>query len=114
MVLRNLIGNAFKHHPQPAAGVVHISAQKQGAFVEFSISDNGSGIDPRFHERIFGVFQTLQPRDRVEGSGMGLALVKKTVEYRGGQVRVESAIGQGATFWFTWPTGQVTSDKVTE
>lgn len=114
VVLRNLIGNAFKHHPQPAAGVVHISAQKQGAFVEFSISDNGSGIDPRFHERIFGVFQTLQPRDRVEGSGMGLALVKKTVEYRGGQVRVESAIGQGATFWFTWPTGQVTSDKVTE
>jgi PAS domain S-box-containing protein len=105
MVFRNLIGNACKHHPQPATGVVQISAQAQGAFVEFCVRDNGPGIDPRFHERIFGVFQTLQPRDQVEGSGMGLALVKKSVEHRGGQVRVESVVGQGATFWFTWPKG---------
>lgn len=105
VVFRNLIGNAFKHHPQPATGIVRISAQEQHPFVEFCVSDNGPGIDPRFHERIFGVFQTLQPRDRVEGSGMGLALVKKSVEHRGGQVRVESTPGQGATFWFTWPKG---------
>jgi PAS domain S-box-containing protein len=105
VVLRNLIGNTCKHHPQPAAGVARISAQEQGDFIEFCVSDNGPGIDPRFHERIFGVFQTLQPRDQVEGSGMGLALVKKSVEHRGGQVRVASTPGQGATFWFTWPKG---------
>lgn len=105
VVLRNLIGNACKHHTQPAAGVVRISAQEQGEFVEFCVQDNGPGIEPRFHERIFGVFQTLQPRDQVEGSGMGLALVKKTVEHRGGRVRVASTPGQGATFWFTWPRG---------
>lgn len=103
VVLRNIIGNAFKHHQRPQEGSVQISALDQGNFVEFCIQDNGPGIDAKFHERIFGVFQTLQPRDQVEGSGMGLALVKKTVAYRGGQVRVESTPGQGATFWFTWP-----------
>lgn len=103
IVLRNIIDNAFKHHQRPQEGNVQISALAQGDFVEFCIKDNGPGIDAKFHERIFGVFQTLQPRDQVEGSGMGLALVKKTVEHRGGQVRVESMLGQGATFWFTWP-----------
>ncbi|MCX6048028.1 MAG: ATP-binding protein, partial [Chloroflexi bacterium] len=61
------------------------------------------GIDPRFHTRIFQVFQTLQPRDDVEGSGMGLAIVKKLIETRGGTIRVESSLGQGTTFRFTWP-----------
>jgi len=103
IVLRNLLDNAYKHHHQPQAGEVQISAQVLGDFVEFCIRDNGPGIDPQFHEQIFGVFRTLRPRDQVEGSGMGLALVKKTVEYRGGTVRVESAVGKGTTFWFTWP-----------
>lgn len=103
IILRNLIGNAFKHHHQPHAGEVHIHVQVVGDMVEFQIRDNGPGIDPQFHERIFGVFQTLQPRDLVEGSGMGLALVKKTVEYYQGTISVESALGEGATFCFTWP-----------
>jgi PAS domain S-box-containing protein len=101
--LRSLIENAIKHHHQPAAGVVAISAAARGEWVEFCVADNGPGIDPQYHERIFDVFQTLRPRDELEGSGMGLAIVKKTVESAGGRVWVESAAGEGAAFRFTWP-----------
>ena len=87
-VLRNLIGNAIKHHDRPQAGWVRISAEDKGDWVEFSVTDNGPGIDPQHHERIFQVFQTLRPRDQVEGSGIGLAVVKKTVENQGGRVEV--------------------------
>lgn len=69
----------------------------------FSITDNGPGIDPMYHERIFQIFQTLRPRDEVEGSGIGLAVVKKTIESYGGAIQVESTVGQGTTFHFTWP-----------
>jgi signal transduction histidine kinase len=69
----------------------------------FAVSDDGPGIAPEYHERIFGIFQTLQPRDHVEGTGIGLSLVKKIVESRGGRVWVESAEGAGATFRFHWP-----------
>jgi len=102
-VFRNLIDNAIKHHHAPETGTVRISAQSVGDFVEFCVSDNGPGIDQQYHERIFSIFQTLRPRDQVEGSGMGLAIVKKTVEYRGGTIRIVSAAGQGAAFYFTWP-----------
>jgi signal transduction histidine kinase/PAS domain-containing protein len=102
-VFRNLIGNALKHHDRLPAGHVWISAQDQDTFLKFSVADDGPGIDEQFHERIFGMFQTLKPRDRVEGSGMGLAIVKKTVESRGGAVWVASRPLRGATFYFTWP-----------
>jgi signal transduction histidine kinase len=102
-VLRNLLGNAFKHHPNPTAGEVIVAAQVQDAWVEFTVADNGAGIDPSFHTRIFEIFQTLQPRDQVEGSGIGLSVVKKLVENRGGRVQVTSSIGEGTTFRFTWP-----------
>jgi len=103
LVFRNLINNAIKHHHQPAQGVVEISAQALGDFVEFAVRDNGPGIEPQYHEQIFGMFQTLRPRDEVEGSGMGLAIVKRAIEYRGGAIQVESAKGIGTTFRFTWP-----------
>jgi signal transduction histidine kinase len=103
-VLRNLIGNAIKHHPQPSAGHVEITAQAQGPWVAIMVKDNGPGIDPAFHGRIFEIFQTLKPRDAIEGSGMGLTVVKKLVESRGGTIRVASRLGQGATFSFTWPS----------
>ncbi|MEZ4615946.1 MAG: ATP-binding protein [Caldilineaceae bacterium] len=75
------------------------------------VEDDGPGIDSAFHERIFQIFQTLQPRDEVEGSGMGLAVVKKAVESMGGIIRVESIWeGAGATFRFTWP--QVSREKI--
>lgn len=102
-VLRNLISNAIKHHHQPQNGHVQIAARAMGGWIEFRVSDNGPGIAPDFHERIFGMFQTLLPRDRVEGSGIGLALVQKTVESFGGKIWVDSDDGQGATFTFTWP-----------
>lgn len=103
-LFRCLIGNAIKHHHNPAEGRVEISAVRRGNFLEFTVVDNGPGIDPKFHTRIFEMFQTLQPRDQLEGSGVGLALVKKLVESRGGTITVRSAIGEGSTFSFTWPT----------
>jgi signal transduction histidine kinase len=112
IILRNLIGNAFKHHPDPRRGEVKIAAKVGAGVVEFSVTDNGNGIDPGFHSRIFELFQTLQPRDEVEGSGIGLAVVKKLVENQGGKVQVSSVVGEGATFAFTWPTSQARYDMV--
>jgi PAS domain S-box-containing protein len=104
-VFMNLIGNALKHGK--AAGVapqVRVSAREAGRFIEFSISDNGPGIAPEYHERIFVIFQTLAARDKVEGAGVGLSLVKKIVEGNGGTIRVESVPPEpGTTFTFTWP-----------
>lgn len=102
-VFRNLIDNAIKHHHCPAAGQVTIVIQEQAQCLHFTVRDNGPGIDPKFHQRIFEMFQTLRPRDEVEGSGMGLAVVKKQIESRGGTIQVASAVGEGATFSFTWP-----------
>jgi signal transduction histidine kinase len=103
-VLRNLLSNALKHHDHPQTGQVRIAASEQATRVEFTVTDDGPGIDPQYHARIFQMFQTLQPRDQVEGSGMGLAIVKKLVEYYGGTIQVDSRAGHGATFRFTWPT----------
>jgi signal transduction histidine kinase len=111
IVLRNLIGNAIKHHDRPADGRITIALEEDAQWLVFSVTDDGPGIDPAFHLRIFQLFQTLRPRDEVEGSGMGLALVKKTVESRGGQVELASAVGQGATFRFRWPKAAVESTK---
>ena len=102
LVLRNLIGNAIKHHHREH-GRIRICATAQGELVEFTVSDDGPGIEAQYHARIFDMFQTLQPRDQIEGSGMGLAIVKKLVESYGGTITVESALGQGSTFRFTWP-----------
>jgi len=102
-VFRNLIQNAYKHHDHPDQGCVTVSAEESGTTVLFSVADDGPGISPEFHERIFQIFQTLKPRDEVEGSGMGLTVVKKIIESRGGSIAVESESGAGATFCFTWP-----------
>ena len=101
VVLRNLIGNAIKHSPESPSVV--ISAAKVNGILEIAVSDNGPGIPPKFHKTVFGMFQTLKSRDQVEGSGMGLAVVKKLVQGNGGQITVESNVGEGATFRFTWP-----------
>ena len=101
-VFLNLIGNAMKYAQREGA-VVRVDAVATGGTWTFSVADNGPGIAPEYHERIFGIFQTLEPRDKVEGTGIGLSVVKKIVESRGGQVTLESAPGSGATFRFTWP-----------
>jgi PAS domain S-box-containing protein len=116
LVFRNLIGNAIKHHDRPD-GRVTVSAEvvagplaggplAGGGWAAFTVEDDGPGIAPEYRARVFGMFQTLRPRDEVEGSGMGLAVVKKTVEARGGAVTVGAAEGGGARFRFTWPLSE--------
>lgn len=103
-VLRNLLSNAIKHHDK-SAGQIEIEARLfDEELVEFIVRDDGPGIAPVYHERIFQMFQTLLPRDQREGSGVGLAIVKKIVDAVGGTVWVESQPGGGAAFHFTWPT----------
>ena len=101
-VLMNLIGNALKHAGRADAQVV-VSATETADFWEFRVRDNGPGIAAQYHERVWGIFQTLEARDKVESTGIGLAIVRKIVEGRGGVVGIDSAAGQGATFRFTWP-----------
>jgi PAS domain S-box-containing protein len=101
-VFSNLIDNAIKHHPT-ANGVITITASDQGNAYEFAVADNGNGIDRRYHSKIFVIFQTLEARDTKESTGVGLAIVKKIVEAEGGTIWIDSTVGQGATFYFTWP-----------
>ena len=103
LVLRNLINNALKHHDR-IEGKVSISAKELGGKIEFRVQDDGAGIAPDFHEKIFHMFQTLKPRDQTEGSGMGLAIVRKSIEGFGGSIHVESNPPErGTAFIFTWP-----------
>ena len=101
-VFTNLLSNAIKHHPR-TDGRVQISVQEQGAFYEFAVADDGAGIAPQYHEKVFSIFQTLQARDKSENTGIGLAIVKKIVEGHKGTITLESQEGQGAIFRFTWP-----------
>lgn len=101
-VFMNLIGNALKH-AERADVRLEVRATDEGSAWEFALKDNGPGIAPEYHERVWGIFQTLQPRDRVEGTGIGLSVVKKVVETRGGRVWLDSKEGEGATFFFRWP-----------
>jgi signal transduction histidine kinase len=103
-VLMNLVSNAVKHGGAGAgAPHVQIGWHDAGSEIECWVRDDGPGIAPEFHERVWGIFQTLAARDKVEGTGIGLAVVRKIVESRGGRAWVESAPGAGATFCFTWP-----------
>jgi PAS domain S-box-containing protein len=100
-VLMNLLSNAIKHHDQPN-GRIDVTVRDIGKELEFVVTDDGPGIPPQFHAKAFQMFQTLRSRDKVEGSGMGLALVKKLVESAGGAILLDSS-GRGAKFSVTWP-----------
>lgn len=102
-VFTNLISNAIKYHHHPETGTVHIGCDDAGEYYLFSVADDGPGIDPEYHDRIFVIFQTLTERDTIESTGVGLAIVKKIVERQGGRIGIKSAEGQGAKFVFTWP-----------
>jgi signal transduction histidine kinase len=106
-VFMNLIGNAIKHAGADSP-LVTVSWEDAGPFYEFTVRDNGQGIAPQYHERIFGIFQTLEARDTVEGTGIGLSVVQKIVDAKGGRVWVESDIGKGARFKFLWPKVEIT------
>jgi light-regulated signal transduction histidine kinase (bacteriophytochrome) len=101
-VFQNLISNAVKFL-DTSHGRITIACLEQEKTWLFSITDNGPGIEKRYQEKIFQIFQVLTPRDQRESTGIGLALVKKIVELYGGQIWVESTVGEGSTFSFTLP-----------
>ena len=101
-VFSNLIGNAIRHHDR-SDGSIDISCKDCGDFYEFTVTDDGPGIDPEYHEKIFEIFQSVNPQKSPDSTGIGLSIVKKIVETEGGTIRLESQLGQGATFCFTWP-----------
>ncbi|HEX6997173.1 MAG TPA: ATP-binding protein [Gammaproteobacteria bacterium] len=104
-VLRNLIGNAVKHHPGPTGKVV-VSCEERDDHYLFAVEDDGAGIPAEYAERVFEMFQTLKPRDQVEGSGMGLAIVNRIVAWQGGRVWFETPpTGRGTVFKFQWRKG---------
>jgi PAS domain S-box-containing protein len=100
-VFANLISNAIKHN-RGESGHIKISVKELDDFYQFSVADDGPGIAPQYHDKVFVIFQTLEARDKVENTGIGLSLVKKIVEGQGGSISLESAEGEGATFRFTW------------
>jgi signal transduction histidine kinase len=103
-VFQNLIGNAIKYRGKRPL-VVRIVAEKEGEEWRFAVADNGMGIDPKYHQQVFGVFKRLH-RDAIPGTGIGLAICQRVVERYGGRIWVESQIDQGSTFYFTLPSGQ--------
>ena len=109
-VFQNLLSNAIKFMDKPH-GEIRIACSLEDQNWKFVIADNGPGIELRHFERIFQLFQTLVPRDRVEGTGVGLSLVKKIVEMYGGKIWLESKVGEGSNFFFTLPKTVTTSSN---
>lgn len=111
-VFMNLISNGIKHNNKEQKKI-EISCREEGKFWEFMIKDNGPGIDKRFHEKVFVIFQTLKARDEFESTGIGLSIVKKIVEEAGGNIRIESTPGEGAAFYFTVPKNRIDASLIT-
>ncbi|MDF2592834.1 MAG: histidine kinase [Clostridia bacterium] len=101
-IYQNLISNAIKFMDKPQGEII-ISCRSKEDLWEFSVSDNGTGIDEKYFNKIFMIFQTLQPRDKFESTGIGLSIVKKIVETSGGKIWLESKLTKGTTFYFTLP-----------
>ncbi len=105
-VFANLINNGIKHHhrqPEDPPGQIRISVQEQAEFYQFAVADDGPGIAPEYHNKVFVIFQTLEARDKTESTGIGLSLVRKIVESQGGKIWINSQAGQGTCFYFQWP-----------
>ena len=102
-VLTNLIANAVKFTARCAEAVIDVQGKVDGAEVVYRIQDNGVGFDMQYADKLFGVFERLHSPNEFEGTGIGLAIVKRVVERHGGRVWAEAKVGEGATFYFTLP-----------
>jgi signal transduction histidine kinase len=109
-LLQNLIGNAIKYMDKPQ-GKIQIGCTEKDDYYEFYIKDNGPGIDERYFNKIFQIFQTLKARDEFESTGIGLTIVKKIVEMYDGKITVSSKLNEGTTFYFTLPVKEVKIPK---
>jgi signal transduction histidine kinase len=107
-IFRNLLSNAVYYMDKPH-GLIEIGCTEEDDCWKFSVADNGPGIDEKYHDKIFEMFQTLSIKDRTEKVGIGLTIVKKIVELYNGKVWVESKLGEGSTFFFTLPKQSVES-----
>ncbi|OUS27288.1 hypothetical protein A9Q99_14830 [Gammaproteobacteria bacterium 45_16_T64] len=101
IILRNLITNAIKYNDKEN-GTLSIRIDDLKDEILIAVEDNGPGIEEKFHQKIFGMFERLTSKDKIEGSGMGLAMVKKLVESFGGKIRIQSSKGQNTVFFITW------------
>jgi len=102
-IFQNLISNAIKFKKPQYPPKIHISCKKKKDEYIFSVSDNGIGIEKQYIDRIFEVFKRLHTMDEYEGTGIGLAIVKRIIDHHGGKIWVESELGKGSTFYFTLP-----------
>jgi signal transduction histidine kinase len=105
LLVQNLIGNGIKYNPKSDPEINMFYVRQNGHFT-FCVSDNGPGIDPKYHDHIFGMFNRVDSASNVQGSGMGLALCKKIVTMHNGKMWVESEVGKGSRFYFTIPATQ--------
>jgi PAS domain S-box-containing protein len=104
-VIQNLVANAITYRSEEPPDI-RVTADQRGGTTIFSVRDNGIGIDPEYHEKIFEIFQRLHSRDRYQGTGIGLAICRRIIERHDGQIWVESEEGKGSTFYFTIPEKQ--------
>ena len=102
-LFQNLIGNAIKYRSPDRRPLVHVSAERHGDAWVFAVSDNGIGIAPNYSETIFGLFKRLHTNDEYSGTGIGLAICRRIVDRYHGRIWVESELGEGSTFRFTFP-----------
>jgi PAS domain S-box-containing protein len=102
LVLRNLINNSIKHHDKDN-GLISIEIEEENEGYQVTVIDDGPGIPPEHQDKVFQIFQTLKPRDEVEGSGMGLAIVKKVIDRYRGEIIIDSNGKRGTKFSFSWP-----------
>jgi len=101
-VFQNLLSNAIKYMDKPE-GLIKVGCIEENGYWKFSVADNGPGIEEKYFDKIFQIFQTLSTRNDIESTGIGLSVIKKSAELFGGKIWVESEIGQGSTFYFTLP-----------
>ena len=111
LVFQNLVGNAIKFRREDEAPRVHVDVTRDGDRYELCVRDEGIGIDPSYAERIFVIFQRLHPKEEYAGTGIGLAMCRKVVEYHGGRIWLDTSAGKGTTFRFTLPVPPPTSTE---